>query len=179
MGEKANSFQRGRKHQTCLIFLHAKHTHPGARALDRCHYNQSTICLPIIPVASGWAYDPFRKYILLVVSDRPLKPYEKTKYRLLTSILRNIVAYLVVVFHFVGQFLASFVLPYFPKPEVGVNSELVRTAHSPFPSFRTKKYILVMDSGVHKFPSTPQPIKIAHLFSFIQSGSLVRTELSV
>ena len=70
VGEKANSFQRGRKHQTCLIFLHAKHTHPGARALDRCHYNQSTICLLIIPVASGWAYDPFRKYILLVVSDR-------------------------------------------------------------------------------------------------------------
>ena len=74
VGEKANSFQRGRKHQTCLIFLHAKHTHPGARALDRCHYNQSAICLPIIPVASGWAYDPFRKYILLVVRDRPLKP---------------------------------------------------------------------------------------------------------
>ena len=103
--------------------------------LDRCDYNQSAIYLPIIPVASGWAHDPSKIYMLLVVSDRPLKPYEKTKYWLLTSIMRNIVAYHVVVFHFVGQFLASFVLPYFPKPEVGVNSELVRTAHSNFSSF--------------------------------------------
>ena len=143
--------------------------------------NQQFAFLLIIPVASGWAYDPFRKYILLVVSDRPLKPYEKTKYRLniFNIYFEKYCSLPCRCLSFRGTILSKFRASLFS--ETGSRRKLGALSYSPLPLpfVPNEKYILVMDSGVHKFPSTPQPIKIAHLFSLIQSGSLVRTELSV